>query len=60
MRRCKYCELISIQGIVCHEHGCPNAAAIWNGEAWIQQRECRECGCVVDRDDPCCAEEVVA
>jgi len=56
---CPCCELIAINGIVCHEHGCPNATARWDAHEgeWIRQRECRECGCVVDHDDPCCVEE---
>jgi hypothetical protein len=35
--RCWSCEVTYINGIRCHEHGCPEA---WRDE----QRECRECG----------------
>lgn len=36
-RQCEQCQLISIQGVVCHESGCPDA---WKDEI----RECKECG----------------
>lgn len=34
--RCDSCEMLSINGLACHETGCP--------EAWVEPRECRECG----------------
>lgn len=34
---CTGCQLARINGVVCHEHGCPDA---WKGE----RRECPECG----------------
>lgn len=35
---CPQCEQVRINGVVCHETGCPEA---WR-DAW---RECPECGC---------------
>lgn len=35
---CDQCEVLMIQGVKCHEHGCPNA---WKDEI----RECDWCGC---------------
>lgn len=35
--RCGSCQLLRINGVVCHEGGCPEA---WRGEV----RECAECG----------------
>lgn len=35
---CNSCQLLWINGIKCHEHGCPDA---WRDE-W---RECAWCGC---------------
>jgi hypothetical protein len=36
-RRCSACQLLRINGVVCHETGCP--------EAWRDyQRECEWCG----------------
>jgi hypothetical protein len=34
---CDSCEAVRINGVLCHEHGCP--------EAWRDHKiECRECG----------------
>ncbi len=54
---CDQCEMLSINGVACHESGCPNQGARWDIEqqTWIKQRECFECGCTVDADDPCCS-----
>ena len=53
---CDQCQMLSINGVPCHETGCPNMGARWGAESgeWIKQRECFECGCTVDTDDPCC------
>jgi len=53
---CDQCEMLSINGIPCHEQGCPNSNSRWDADSqsWIKQRECRECGGTVDADDPCC------
>lgn len=59
---CDQCAMVSINGIACHEHGCPNERSRWDAETqtWVKQRECFDCGCTVDADDACCsAEEVV-
>jgi hypothetical protein len=35
--RCPSCEVLTINGVRCHEHGCP--------DAWREKtRECAECG----------------
>ena len=47
---CDECEMLTINGCACHESGCPNMQARWDGEDWQQQTECRECGCTVDCD----------
>jgi hypothetical protein len=53
---CDQCQMLSINGVPCHETGCPNTNARWDAESgeWIKQRKCFECGCTVDADDPCC------
>lgn len=53
---CPQCELLSINGVTCHETGCPNTNARWDSESgeWIKQRKCFTCGCTVDADDLCC------
>lgn len=55
--RCDRCEMLSINGVACHEIGCPNSRSRWDreDEQWVKQRECFHCGCTVDEDDPCCA-----
>jgi hypothetical protein len=57
--RCDQCEMLSINGIACHETGCPNMGARWDKESdtWIKQRKCFDCGCTVDADDTCCSGE---
>lgn len=54
--RCDQCAACMIQGVFCHETGCPNTNSRLDAESgeWIKQRKCRECGCTVDADDLCC------
>lgn len=55
---CDCCELMRINGMLCHETGCQYQGARYSSErGWIQQRKCFECGCTVDADDPCCNAE---
>jgi len=55
---CDQCEMLAINGIACHETGCPNQNARFDTDSgeWVKQRKCFDCGCIVDKDDPCCAE----
>ena len=48
--------MLAINGVACHEIGCPNMGARWDRESdcWIKQRECLECGFTVNADDACC------
>jgi hypothetical protein len=57
---CDQCELLMINGVACHETGCPNSGARWDkdGREWVRQRVCFECGCTVDADEPCCSSAV--
>src|SRR5947208_3030165 len=52
---CDSCEMLSINGVACHETGCPNSGARYDRESgeWIKQRKCFDCGCTVDQSDPC-------
>lgn len=54
---CDQCEMLSINGRACHETECPNSRSRWDGERWIKQCECFECGCTSDVGEPCCTEE---
>jgi hypothetical protein len=58
--RCDQCEACMINGVFCHETGCPNTHSRFDAESgeWVRQRKCFECGCTIDADDPCCNAEV--
>lgn len=49
---CPQCNLMRINGVVCHETACPNLRARYDTESgeWIKQRKCFICGCTVDAD----------
>ena len=53
---CNQCQMVSINGIPCHEHGCPNSRSRYDATTgeWIKQRVCFDCGCTVDAEDACC------
>ncbi len=57
IRRCDRCEALMINGVFCHETGCPNIHARFDADSdtWVKQRKCFECGCMVDATDPCCS-----
>lgn len=44
---CDACELLVINGVTCHETGCPRTNA---------DRECRECGDTLERHEVCTCE----
>ena len=51
--KCDSCNVLYINGVKCHEHGCPDA---WMDEA----RECKWCGCEFrpsEADQTCCDAE---
>ena len=54
---CTQCNMAMINGVACHETGCPYSGSRWNTEleCWIPQRKCFECGCYIDADDLCCS-----
>lgn len=44
--RCSQCETLVIQGVACHETGCPNATHECRGcneQIPVRQRYCEEC-----------------
>jgi hypothetical protein len=57
--RCDECEALMINGVFCHELGCPNTGSRYDEYSceWMKQRKCGECGCTVDEEDPCCNAE---
>lgn len=47
---CSSCEVLTINGVLCHETGCPDS---WKDE----QRECKWCGTMFkpeDKHQDCC------
>ncbi len=55
--KCDCCNLARINGVLCHERGCPNAGARLEQGSWIQQFTCFTCGCEADRGTECCSEK---
>ena len=55
---CPQCSMLSINGIPCHEIGCPNIGARWDSDTknWVKQCKCFECGSIVDVDYICCSD----
>lgn len=64
---CDSCQMVSINGVACHETGCCNAKKTWSEpeQAWIKYVPCdccgfdvevgTECGCYLPDEDlaPC-------
>jgi len=53
---CPQCSACMVNGLFCHEQGCPLTGARYDAETgeFVKQRKCFDCGCTVDADDPCC------
>lgn len=53
--RCNQCEAAMINGVFCHETGCPNSRKTWIAERgeWVQFVECFYCGCDVEAGEYC-------
>jgi len=57
--QCNQCEALMINGVYCHEIGCPNTHKRYDAESetWQEVATCRECGYDYCLDDgPCCQE----
>ena len=52
---CDQCEMLNINGIPCHETGCPNESRQWDEERqeWVRYLECPECGSDVEEGEAC-------
>ena len=58
---CSQCELLSINGVVCHETGCPNSRATWDADRqeWVKFIDCFDCGYPVELGTACgCGEDM--
>ena len=57
--RCDQCEALMINGVFCHETGCPNTNAKFIDGEWVKFYECPECGDDIRVGDSCnCMEPV--
>jgi hypothetical protein len=56
---CNQCEMLSINGIPCHETGCPNSKKTWAEERqeWVLFLPCSACGCPVEVGEYCGCED---
>jgi len=56
---CNQCEMLSINGIPCHETGCPNSKKTWvvERQEWVRFVECFECGFEVEEGTGCDCQE---
>ena len=57
--KCDQCEMLSINGVACHEIGCPNSKKTWVEERqeWDFFIECFVCGYEVEEGEPCSCQE---
>ena len=55
---CDQCEAAMINGVFCHEQGCPNQGKVFECGEWVKYWECRECGCDVRDGESCDCMEV--
>lgn len=57
---CDQCEMLSINGVACHETGCPNSRKTWDDERqdWIKTHKCFTCGYDVQEGYSCCDGDV--
>jgi hypothetical protein len=53
--RCNQCEAAMINGVFCHETGCPNARKKYVAERdeWVRFVECFYCGYEVEAGETC-------
>ena len=50
---CDQCEAAMINGVFCHETGCPNQHKRYIDGEWVLFVECHECGCEVQAGESC-------
>lgn len=53
---CDQCNAAMIQGVFCHETGCPNSRKTWDpeSECWRTGVACWQCGEIVFEGEVCC------
>jgi hypothetical protein len=55
MPKCNQCQPATINGVFCHEAGCPNQRKTWvpDRNEWVLFVECDECGVEVEVGTEC-------
>lgn len=48
---CDQCTAAMINGVFCHETGCPNSRKVFWMDEWITPVKCGECGAVFMDED---------
>ena len=56
---CNQCAASWINGVFCHEHGCPNNGARLRDGEWVKFRTCGSCGYDLPADQACSCDEAV-
>jgi hypothetical protein len=52
---CDSCQMSNINGVNCHEFGCPNQKKTWvPNRGWVKYNKCGECGNEVEEGESCC------
>jgi hypothetical protein len=51
--RCDQCEALMINGVFCHETGCPNSKKTYRYGAWILIVRCPNCNSDVEAGTEC-------
>jgi hypothetical protein len=56
---CDQCQLLRINGVICHETGCPNERKRFDPASaeWVRIRECPTCGYAGPADELCCTDD---
>lgn len=52
-KTCNQCEVLIINGLFCHETGCPNSKKKWVNGEWVKFVKCFECGFEVEEGTEC-------
>lgn len=54
--KCNQCNAAIINGVFCHEIGCPNMGKRYNDESeeWVQVHVCSICGYEYEDGEICC------
>ena len=57
---CDQCQMLNINGVNCHEHGCPNSKKTWvPDQGWVRFLKCFECGDDVEEGEVCSCREPI-